>query len=139
MTLAVALLLLQAVAMAYKGYAHYWFVRGLSPDDAPFYFATNSEVSEIAKYAVAGFTALFASLFAWLFWRGKGWVRYVFACAALLQFIFIIGPMLCDLQRAGFDMSSIRWSLVVLGLVQPLCAVLLFLPASNRWFKARLT
>jgi hypothetical protein len=79
--------------------------------------------------------ALLQVLFALLIWRGKGWLRYLLACWAvylLADYVF-----LSDL-RARFESFPFATSRDILSMALLVTsAVLLFLPASTRWFTSK--
>ncbi len=100
------------------------------------YLNVSNAPAELSRPVMLGFGAFMLLIqlgFLYLIFTGKNWGRIIYAVLTALGLLFSIGGP----NPAGTHhqlMHVVHWYGVVVGIV---VLILLFMPASNAWFKAQ--
>ena len=83
------------------------------------------------KYVVVAIITSIPLLMAWLLYTGRNWARWTFV--ALVVWTLFLSPGIVHRQQTHSTFQAAFYCFQTL--MQVICAVLLCLPSSNRWFK----
>ena len=96
------------------------------------YIAFHVHFDRPLKYVFVAIITSMPLLMAWLLYTGRNWVRWLFL--ALVVSTLFLSPSTVRHQQTHSTFQAAFYCFQTL--MQVICAVLLCLPSSNRWFKA---